>query len=124
MHPGSIRNNIANLTVLGLVESVTGPGGGYTPTEDGYASVGIEQGIKTAPVLKWSGIKDMGVCEATIDFLTNEVMVKVIGKLECINPGDKLTIVSKKFEIIGTVLSKNEDLRQIVMDGDIITQNN
>ena len=123
MQPGSVRNTITNLIVLGLVESVPGPGGGYTPTEDGYAAVKMRQGAKTASILKeCSVVSDVGADNATINFSTNEVKVKLAGKLKNINTGDALTIVSKKFEIMGTVLSKNEDLHQVVMDGKIITR--
>lgn len=122
-HPGTIRNNVKNMVTFGLVESISGPRGGYIPTEDGYAAVRIESNIKAASVLRdCSVLKEVGAGNVAIDLSTNEIKVKLIGRLSNINPGDRLTIISEKFKVMGTVLSKDENFHQIIIDGHVLTR--
>lgn len=39
-HPGTVRNQMQSLRALGLVEGITGPNGGYEPTNAAYEALG------------------------------------------------------------------------------------
>lgn len=68
--PGTIKNQMKQLTTLGLADSVRGPGGGYRPNENTYAVLDKERFDEEATVNLARDYQRVDVTVSEID-LTN-----------------------------------------------------
>lgn len=98
-NPGTIRNQMQNLKALRLVEGVPGPHGGYAPTDEAYAVLGVErlETIVPVPVLH-EGVLLEDVTVEEINLLSVHdpdrcrAAVHVQGSIHDIHEGDRVVI--------------------------------
>ncbi|AEM39297.1 putative signal transduction protein with CBS domains [Pyrolobus fumarii 1A] len=94
---GTVRNIIAGLKSLGLVESKTGPSGGYMPTLKAYEVLrGFAATEVPVPVRKDGQLLNLVVTSVElIDVLNPEgirAILRVQGDIEGLEPGDRIKI--------------------------------
>lgn len=95
---GTIRNIILNLKSLGLVESKTGPSGGYKPTSKAYNYLrALSDIISTYAKIRRNG-EDINVYVLNVELmdLTNpyssKAVLKVAGDIDLLKPGDRIKV--------------------------------
>ncbi len=96
-NPGTVRNQMQSLKVLGLVEGVPGPKGGYKATGEAYEALSITAMEHEAmvPIYRNDKIVD-GATVAQISFTTVRHpdlchgMIKVLGNIKSFEQGDLL----------------------------------
>lgn len=144
-NPGTIRNQMIYLRRMGLVNSVSGPGGGYKPTIEAYHSLNIPVSDEDSkvPIFKNSKrIEDVSV--AKIEFTSVpkpsdcEAEIKVLGSIKDLNLGDEIIIGPtpvNNLSIIGTIVGRDDLDNMLLLDtktirsipkktvGDIATRN-
>jgi hypothetical protein len=98
-NPGTVRNQMQSLKVLGLVEGVPGPKGGYKATGKAYEALNIPSLEKEAIVKIYRNNKLVeGSTAAEISFTTVRHpelcngMIKVLGDIREFKEGDKLQV--------------------------------
>ncbi len=116
--PGTVRNQMQALKVLGLVDGVPGPKGGYHPTARAYGELNITNDYSESdvPIQKnncdMDGIK---VSEIAFTTLTHadlcHALIKIIGNVRAFEIGDRVTVGPtpvNKLLIKGEVFGKDE----------------
>ncbi|MCX8186616.1 MAG: CBS domain-containing protein [Sulfolobales archaeon] len=95
---GTIRNIILNLKSLGLVESKTGPSGGYKPTSKAYNYLrALSDIISTYAKIRKNG-EEINVYVLNVELmdLTNpyssKAVLKVAGDIDLLKPGDRIKV--------------------------------
>jgi transcriptional regulator len=128
-NPGTIRNQMQSLKALNLVESVTGPRGGYKATDAALEALRLDKrgdGDETdVPVIK-NGALVKGVSVSEIIF--NKVMqpkaqcnglIRIIGNIRNFNIGDEIEIgpspVNKVF-IRGIVMGRDSAASGLILN--------
>ncbi len=117
-NPGTVRNQMQALKVLGLVDGVPGPKGGYHPTARAYGELNITNDYSESDVaiLKNDEVVD-GVCVSEIAFTTLthadlcHALIKIIGNVRAFEIGDRVTVGPtpvNKLLIKGEVFGKDE----------------
>lgn len=94
-NPGTVRNQMQSLKVLGLVEGVPGPKGGYKATGEAYEALSITAMEKEAnvPIYRNDKLVD-GATVAEISFTTVRHpdlchgMIRVLGNIKGFEQGD------------------------------------
>lgn len=117
-NPGTVRNQMQALKVLGLVDGVPGPKGGYHPTARAYGELNITNDYSESdvPIQKnncdMDGIK---VSEIAFTTLTHadlcHALIKIIGNVRAFEIGDRVTVEPtpvNKLLIKGEVFGKDE----------------
>ena len=117
-NPGTVRNQMQALKVLGLVDGVPGPKGGYHPTARAYGELNITNDYSESDVpiqknnLEMDGIK---VSEIAFTTLTHadlcHALIKIIGNVRAFDIGDRVTVGPtpvNKLLIKGEVFGKDE----------------
>lgn len=117
-NPGTVRNQMQALKVLGLVDGVPGPKGGYHPTARAYGELNITNDYSESdvPIQKnncnMEGIK---VSEIAFTTLTHadlcHALIKIIGNVRAFDIGDRVTVGPtpvNKLLIKGEVFGKDE----------------
>jgi predicted transcriptional regulator len=117
-NPGTVRNQMQALKVLGLVDGVPGPKGGYHPTARAYGELNITNDYSESdvPIQKnncdMDGIK---VSEIAFTTLTHadlcHALLKIIGTVRAFEIGDRVTVGPtpvNKLLIKGEVFGKDE----------------
>ena len=117
-NPGTVRNQMQALKVLGLVDGVPGPKGGYHPTARAYGELNITNDYSESDVpiqknnLDMDGIK---VSEIAFTTLTHadlcHALIKIIGNVRAFDIGDRVTVGPtpvNKLLIKGEVFGKDE----------------
>ncbi|ABE52769.1 CBS domain-containing protein [Methanococcoides burtonii] len=98
-NPGTVRNQMQSLKMLGLVEGVPGPKGGYRATGDAYEALNVTAMDKEAevPIYKNETIVN-GATVAEISFTTVRHpdlcngRIKVLGNIKAFNSGDRVQV--------------------------------
>jgi len=121
---GTVRNHMQALRVLGLVESVPGPKGGYRPTSQTYDAIHITNlpGMtKTHIYRNGKLVNDVTACEISFttvqDPKTCNGRVKVLGDIRKFRDGDIIKIgptPNNKLVIRGKVIGR-DDTRNILV---------
>lgn len=95
---GTIRNIISNLKSLGLIESKTGPSGGYKPTSKAYNYLrALSNIISSYAKIRKNG-EEINVFVLNVELmdLTNpyssKAVLKVAGDIDLLKPGDKIKV--------------------------------
>ncbi len=128
-HPGTIRNQMQSLKVLCLVESVTGPRGGYKATDAAFETLGLDHngdGSEIAvPVIR-NGVAVEGVNANEIIF--NNVMrpyqqrnglIRIIGNIRNFDIGDEIEVGPITFNnlyIRGKLMGQDYILNRLILD--------
>ena len=117
-NPGTVRNQMLALKVLGLVDGIPGPKGGYQPTARAYSELNVSSDYsESVVVLQKNGEKGEGVRVHEIAFTTLthadlcHALIKIIGNVRSFEVGDKITIGPtplNKLLIKGEVFGKDE----------------
>ena len=117
-NPGTVRNQMQALKVLGLVDGMPGPRGGYHPSPRAYTELNITDDYSESdvPVMKDGVICDgIQVNEIAFTTLTHadlcHALIKIIGNVRSFEIGDKITIGPtpvNKLLIKGEVFAKDE----------------
>ena len=115
---GTVRNQMLALKVLGLVDGIPGPKGGYQPTARAYSELNVSSDYSESEVvLQKNGEKVEGVRVHEIAFTTLthadlcHALIKIIGNVRSFEVGDKITIGPtplNKLLIKGEVFGKDE----------------
>ena len=129
-HPGTIRNQMQSLKVLCLVESVTGPRGGYKATDAAFEALGLDNhngdGSEMAlPVIR-NGVAVEGVSASEI--ILNNVMrpyqqrnglIRIIGNIRNFDIGDEIEVRPIPFNnlyIRGKLMERDYILNRLILD--------
>ena len=121
---GTVRNLMAALKSMGLVEARSGPDGGYRPTQKGREILKLPPvyGGDTVP-LEVNGLPS-GIEVLGIDLLDvpnpafNRAVLKVAGDVRALRPGAKLRLGPTPFTRLvleGEVASVDESRREVVL---------
>ena len=117
-NPGTVRNQMQALKVLGLVDGVPGPKGGYHPTARAYGELNITNDYSESDVPIQKNNQDMDgikVSEIAFTTLTHadlcHALIKIIGNVRAFDIGDRVTVGPtpvNKLLIKGEVFGKDE----------------
>ncbi len=117
-NPGTVRNQMQALKVLGLVDGVPGPKGGYHPTARAYSELNITNDYSESDVLihrNGEEVEGVRVNEIVFTTLTHadlcHALIKIIGNVRAFEVGDRITIGPtqvNKLLIKGEVFGKDE----------------
>lgn len=117
-NPGTVRNQMQALKVLGLVDGVPGPKGGYHPTARAYSELNITSDYSESDVIilrNGEPVEGARVNEIAFTTLTHadlcHALIKIIGNVRSFDVGDKVTIGPtpvNKLLIKGEVFGKDE----------------
>lgn len=121
--PGTIRNQMQNLKALKLVEGVSGPHGGYVPTDAAYSVLDIERLETVVPVPvshKGTPVEDVTVEEINLlgvhDPDRCRAAVHVQGSIRDIHEGDRVVIgpTTVMRLVIEGVVDRKDDARGLL----------
>ncbi|WP_319378939.1 CBS domain-containing protein [uncultured Methanocorpusculum sp.] len=117
-NPGTVRNQMLALKVLGLVDGIPGPKGGYQPTARAYSELNISADYSESEVIiqrNGERVEGVRVNEIAFTTLTHadlcHALIKIIGNVRSFEVGDKITIGPtpvNKLLIKGEVFGKDE----------------
>ena len=117
-NPGTVRNQMQALKVLGLADGVPGPKGGYHPTSRAYSELNITDDYSESevPLLRNGDVCDSArVNEIAFTTLTHadlcHALIKIIGNIRVFEVGDTITVGPtpvNKLLIKGEVFGKDE----------------
>ena len=117
-NPGTVRNQMQALKVLGLADGVPGPKGGYHPTSRAYSELNITDDYSESevPLLRNGEVCDSArVSEIAFTTLTHadlcHALIKIIGNIRLFEVGDTITVGPtpvNKLLIKGEVFGKDE----------------
>lgn len=124
--PGTIRNQMPGLRSLGLVESITGPKGGYKPTAETYDVLDIEKSERTTDVIfehNGEPVETATVEEIDLISIHNPELCRAEIRLqESVYPyrnGDTITVGPtpiSQLVIEGTIIGKATPNNSIIID--------
>ncbi|MEM1680888.1 MAG: CBS domain-containing protein [Sulfolobales archaeon] len=95
---GTIRNVILNLKSLGLVESKTGPSGGYKPTSKAYSYLRALSDIASAYAKIRRNGEEINVYVLNVELMdlnnpySSKAVLKVAGDIDLLKPGDRIKV--------------------------------
>lgn len=123
-NPGTVRNQMQSLKVLGLVEGVPGPKGGYKATGDAYEALSITamEHEAAVPIYRNDNLVD-GATVAEISFTTVRHpdlchgIIKVLGNIKRFEQGDLFQIGPtpvNKLIIRGEVVGRDDTQNTLV----------
>lgn len=123
-NPGTVRNQMQSLKVLGLVEGVPGPKGGYKATGDAYEALSITAMDHEAvvPLFRNDKLVD-GATVAEISFTTVRHPdmchgnIKVLGSIKTFEQGDKVQVGPtpvNKLVISGEIVGRDDTQNTLV----------
>ncbi len=127
---GTVRNVIMWLKSMGLVESRTGPAGGYVPTLKAYEVLGSTAQISSLGygyliVQKDSIVRRLPVAHMEIlNIFTGDkprALIRAGGDLSIIKPGDRVRVESsptKRLIVEGYVVKVNPQASELLVDVD------
>jgi len=117
-NPGTVRNQMLALKVLGLVDGIPGPKGGYQPTTRAYSELNVSSDYSESevPILKnGEPVEGVRVHEIAFTTLTHadlcHALIKIIGSVRSFEVGDRVAIGPtplNKLLIKGEVFGKDE----------------
>lgn len=117
-NPGTVRNQMQALKVLGLADGVPGPKGGYHPTARAYSELNVTSDYSECdvPIQKnGEGVEGVRAKEIAFTTLTHadlcHALIKIIGNVRAFEIGDKITVGPtplNKLLIKGEVFGKDE----------------
>lgn len=117
-NPGTVRNQMQTLKVLGLTDGVPGPKGGYHPTARAYSELNLssESTNIDVPISRNGTIcEGIRVNEIAFTTLTHadlcHALIKIIGNVHAFEIGDNITIGPtpvNKLLIKGEIFGKDE----------------
>ena len=117
-NPGTVRNQMQTLKVLGLADGVPGPKGGYHPTARAYSELNITGDYSESKVLiqrNGAPCDNARVSEIAFTTLTHadlcHALIKIIGNIRLFEVGDTITVGPtpvNKLLIKGEVFGKDE----------------
>ncbi|MCK9312573.1 MAG: CBS domain-containing protein [Methanocorpusculum sp.] len=117
-NPGTVRNQMLALKVLGLVDGIPGPKGGYQPTTRAYSELNVSSDYSESevPILKnGEPVEGVRVHEIAFTTLTHadlcHALIKIIGSVRSFEVGDRVVIGPtpvNKLLIKGEVFGKDE----------------
>jgi len=98
-NPGTVRNQMQSLKMLGLVEGVPGPKGGYRATGDAYEALNVTAMDKEAwyslykneEVVKGATVAEISFTTVRHPDLCNG-RIKVLGNIKAFNSGDQVQV--------------------------------
>ncbi|MDA0524604.1 CBS domain-containing protein [Methanococcoides alaskense] len=98
-NPGTVRNQMQSLKMLGLVEGVPGPKGGYRATGDAYEALNVTAMDKEAEVPIYKNeevVKGATVAEISFTTVRHPDLcngrIKVLGNIKAFNSGDQVQV--------------------------------
>ncbi|WP_305064012.1 CBS domain-containing protein [Methanococcoides sp.] len=98
-NPGTVRNQMQSLKMLGLVEGVPGPKGGYRATGDAYEALNVTAMDKEAEVPIYKNeevVKGATVAEISFTTVRHPDLcngrIKVLGNIKAFNSGDRVQV--------------------------------
>ncbi|WP_406655897.1 CBS domain-containing protein [Methanolobus sp. ZRKC2] len=123
-NPGTVRNQMQSLKVLGLVEGVPGPKGGYKATGEAYEALSITAMDHEAqvPIFRNDEIVN-GATVAEISFTTVRHpdlchgIIKVLGNIKSFEQGDKVQMGPtpvNKLVVRGDVVGRDDTHNTLV----------
>ncbi|MDO5846572.1 MAG: CBS domain-containing protein [Methanocorpusculum sp.] len=117
-NPGTVRNQMQALKMLGLVDGVPGPKGGYHPNARAYTELNISDDYSECDVLVSRNdevVEGVRVNEIAFTTLTHadlcHALIKVIWNVRAFEVGDRITVGPtpvNKLLIKGEVFGKDE----------------
>jgi hypothetical protein len=123
---GTIRNQMQVLRVLGLVEGLPGPKGGYRPTAKAYELLSItnpEESVRVPVTVNGMLMDDLSAEEIVLPSLSHpeicQAKVKILGDIRSIKLGDKVTIGPtpvKKLVVYGRVEGRDDTESMLVLE--------
>jgi hypothetical protein len=123
---GTVRNIMPVLRVLGLVDAVPGPKGGYIPTSKAYEGFNVPKNIHSlsVPIYTLKGEKtDITVTDILFKSVFSpdfcQAMLKVIGNISNLNVGEDLVVgptPSGRMIIEGRVKGRDDMHGEILLD--------
>ncbi|MBO7388627.1 MAG: CBS domain-containing protein [Methanomicrobium sp.] len=124
-NPGTVRNQMQALKVLGLVDGVPGPKGGYTPTSAAYKELNLTDYEREYSVpIQRNCERCEGVNVAEIDFTTLchpdlcHAVIKLIGSVKSFEIGDEVTVGPSpvnRLLVKGEIYGKDEVSQQLLI---------
>ncbi|MCD4806916.1 MAG: CBS domain-containing protein [Methanococcoides sp.] len=98
-NPGTVRNQMQSLKMLGLVEGVPGPKGGYRATGNAYEALNVTAVDKEAEVPIYKNeevVKGATVAEISFTTVRHPDLcngrIKVLGNIKAFNSGDQVQV--------------------------------
>jgi len=123
-NPGTVRNQMQSLKVLGLVEGVPGPKGGYKATGGAYEALSITSMENEAVVpIYLNGNLMEGATAAEVSFTTVrhpdlcQGTIKVLGNIKGFEQGDKVQMGPtpvNKLVVCGEVVGRDDTKNTLV----------
>ncbi len=122
---GTVRNVILNLKSLGLIESKTGPSGGYKPTSKAYSFLRALSDIMSAYAKIRKNGDEINVYVLNVELmdLTNpyssKAVLRVAGDIDLLKPGDRIKVgplPTYRLVLSGVVLLVDAFRSEIVID--------
>lgn len=123
---GTVRNIMPLLRVLGLVDAVPGPKGGYIPTSKAYEGFNVPKNIHSlsVPIYTLRGEKtDITVTDILFKSVFSpdfcQAILKVIGNISKLNVGEDLVVgptPSGRMIIEGNVKGRDDMHGEILLD--------
>lgn len=124
-YPGTIRNQMQSLRMIGVVEGVPGPKGGYKTTAATYKALGISELEKEIVVpIRRNGKIVENTTASEISFITImhprlcNALVKIIGDIRDFDPGDMIHIGPtpvNKLMIMGEVMGRDDNTNSLLL---------
>ncbi len=115
---GTVRNQMQNLRVLGLVESRTGPCGGYIPTSLAYEVLNFENSKMDIPVYKneeYTG----ALLNQLIITSSNMGKLQIFGDTYDFEIGDEIKVGSKNMIFSGTMVGRDSSNSTLLTSIDV-----
>ncbi|HJH31736.1 MAG TPA: HTH domain-containing protein [Methanosarcinaceae archaeon] len=100
---GTIRNQMQNIRALGLVESRTGPYGGYIPTSLAYEVLNFDKSKMNIPVYKNEEKTGILLNQLTITS-SNMAKLHILGDTHNFEIGDEIKIASENLIFCGRMI--------------------
>ena len=127
--PGTIRNQMQSLKALNLVESITGPRGGYKATEAAFEALSLSNsgdGDEMAVPVTRNGaiVKGVSATEITFNNVMNPThqcngLIQIIGSIRNFAIGDEVAVgptpVNKLF-IRGKVVGRADTMNRLILN--------
>lgn len=115
---GTVRNQMQNIRALGLVESRTGPYGGYIPTSLAYEVLNFEKSKMDIPVYK--NEENTGVLlNQLIITSSNMAKLHILGDTHDFDIGDEIKIASKSFIFCGRMVGRDSSSNTLLTSIDV-----
>jgi len=123
--PSTLRNQIGVLRSLKLVESMTGPNGGYRPTAKAYEILNVSDGCRT-PVFINGEVSELMAEEVSINLSKNIAKVKVLGDVTVVDYGVRILIgpSNRGIFVCGKVVGRDDFENLVLIDVEEVGQMN